>query len=89
MSEIDLKTKAQQLFRDSKYEDAADLYGQALRLKGSNALILNSNLSACYFELGSFKCLTLQLWNNFLFFESIRKLSKKQTVCRDCQRFSY
>jgi hypothetical protein len=56
MTEIDLKTKAQQLFRDSKYEDAADLYGQALRLKGSNTLILNSNLSACYFELGNLKC---------------------------------
>ena len=52
MTEIEFKTKAEQFFRNLEYDDAIIYYQKALSVHGSNSVILNSNLSACYFELG-------------------------------------
>ena len=52
MTEIELKTKAEALFKQSSFMDAIKFYQKALTLKDCNAIVLNSNLSACYFEMG-------------------------------------
>ena len=52
MTELDLKSKAAEFFKASQYEEAINLYEQALHLSGSNGIVHNSNLSACYYELG-------------------------------------
>ena len=52
MTEIELKTKAETLFKQSSFMGAIEYYQKALNLKDCNAIVLNSNLSACYFEMG-------------------------------------
>jgi hypothetical protein len=47
-----LKQTADNLFKSSKFEEAASVYEEVLEMKQSNEIILNSNLSACYFEMG-------------------------------------
>jgi tetratricopeptide (TPR) repeat protein len=51
MSET-LKSKADASFKSLDFSEAATLYQKALETKDSNQIILNSNLSACYFEMG-------------------------------------
>lgn len=52
MSYLELKSKADKLFKDYAFDDAVDFYQKALLVDESNHIILNSNLSACHFELG-------------------------------------
>ncbi len=52
MTEIEFKTKAETYFRNFEFEEAVKFYEKALSIPESNAIVLNSNLSACYFELG-------------------------------------
>ena len=58
MSEIEFKAKAEFFFHNLEFEEAIIFYEKALSVQGSNEIILNSNLSACYFELGKSFVLT-------------------------------
>ena len=53
MTEFEFKSKAEEFFKSSKYEEAIEFYEKALHLIGSNAIVHNSNLSACFYELGT------------------------------------
>ena len=52
---MDYKAKAEQSYRDGKYEEAIRLYHLSLKHEQSkySPIVINSNLSACNFELGN------------------------------------
>ncbi len=49
---IKLKSEADKCFKELKLTDAVKLYEQALGVVGDDSIVLNSNISACYFEMG-------------------------------------
>ena len=53
MKAEDLKSRADELFKELKFEKSAKFYEKALPLEGCDPIVLNSNISACYFELGN------------------------------------
>ena len=50
-----LKSKADTFFKELRFTEAASFYQQALDLDESKSIVLNSNLSACFFEMGNEK----------------------------------
>ena len=50
---MDLKSIADKSFKSFEFQDAVEFYKKALEVDGSDKVILNSNLSASYFELGN------------------------------------
>ena len=48
----DLKLKGDELFKELKFEKSAKFYEKALSSEGCDPVVLNSNISACYYELG-------------------------------------
>ncbi len=47
-----LKSKADTCFKELKFNEAVKLYEQTLAIVGDDSIVPNSNISACYFELG-------------------------------------
>lgn len=56
----ELKSKADECYNSKNFGEAVKFYDQALLVDETNSIIINSNLSACHFELGIFK---LQLFS--------------------------
>ena len=54
LTALELKSKAEQCFKESKLDDAIKYYTESLLLDKSNEIVLNSNLSACFYELGKY-----------------------------------
>jgi hypothetical protein len=54
LTALELKSKAEKCFKEYLFDDAIEYYTNSLILDKSNEIILNSNLSACYYELGIF-----------------------------------
>ena len=52
LSALELKSKAEKCFKEYLHDDAIEYYTKSLLLDKSNEIVLNSNLSACYYELG-------------------------------------
>jgi hypothetical protein len=52
---MDFKSNADKSFKTLEFQDAINLYKKALSVDGSDTIVLNSNLSACFFELGKKK----------------------------------
>jgi hypothetical protein len=52
LSALEFKSKAEKCFKEYLYDDAIEYYTKSLILDKSNEIVLNSNLSACYYELG-------------------------------------
>ena len=52
MENLNLKLHADKCFKDLDLKKALSLYQQALAVDGSDIIVLNSNISACFFELG-------------------------------------
>jgi tetratricopeptide (TPR) repeat protein len=53
-----LKSRVDKCFKLMDFEEAASLYQEVVDMKEGNQIILNSNLSACYFEIGDYeKCM--------------------------------
>ena len=52
LSALELKSKAAKCFKEYLYDDAIEYYTKSLLLDKSNEIVLNSNLLACYYELG-------------------------------------
>ena len=52
MDKYSLKLQADNHFKAFEFQKAIDLYKQELAVDGSDIIVLNSNISACYFELG-------------------------------------
>ncbi len=49
---MQLKTEADKCFKELKFIAAVKLYEQAIAIVGDDSIVLNSNISACYFEMG-------------------------------------
>ena len=55
MDQYNLKIEADNHFKASEFQKAMDLYKQELAVDESDNIVLNSNISACYFELGKYR----------------------------------
>ena len=47
--------EADQCFKCCHFEKAITLYEQAITKNETNPIVLNSNISACYYEIGKIK----------------------------------
>ena len=54
MASAELKLNGDNCFKNLKFEEAIEHYKNALSQVGADSIVLNSNISACYFELGTF-----------------------------------
>jgi len=54
-TESELKAKATKYFQEFRMDEAIDYYNRALKQANSDTCVLNSNISACYFEKGEYQ----------------------------------
>ena len=54
MANTELKLFGDNCFRNFKFEKAIEYYEKGSAKEGADLVVLNSNISACYFELGNF-----------------------------------
>ena len=54
MNYTTIKTKGDNAFKSLKFEEAISYYQEAMLAEGSDCIVLNSNISACYYEMGNY-----------------------------------
>jgi hypothetical protein len=59
---MDFKSNADKSFKALEFQDAINLYRKALSVDGLDKIVLNSNLSASFFELGKKNNLTFKVF---------------------------
>ena len=55
MIDVEVKKRGDEAFKSLKFEEAVSFYKEALSSASADPIVLNSNLSACFFEMGDYE----------------------------------
>jgi hypothetical protein len=55
MIDVEIKKRGDEAFKKFKFEEAVSFYKEALSSASADPIVLNSNLSACFFEMGDYE----------------------------------
>lgn len=55
MVDVEIKKRGDEAFKSLKFEEAVSFYKEALSSASADPIVLNSNLSACFFEMGDYE----------------------------------